>query len=218
MTTSFAERRVVMVDSQVRPSDVTKFPIIAAMLEIPREAFVPASRRDAAYMGEHVPLAPGRVVLDPRCFAKMLDALDIEPDELVLDVGCGLGYSAAVLGRMAEAVVALEADAGMARDAEAALSAAGADNVAVVTGALEGGAPRHGPYDVILVEGGVEAWPDTLTAQLKDGGRCAAIFMEGGLGTVRVGLRSGDAISWRYAFNAAAPVLAGFTATRGFVL
>jgi protein-L-isoaspartate(D-aspartate) O-methyltransferase len=216
--TTFSERRTVMVDTQVRPSDVTKFPIIAAMLDVPREAFVPASRRDAAYMGEHVPLAPGRVVLDPRCFSKMLDALDIGPGELVLDVGSGLGYSAAVLGRLAEAVVALEADEAMARDAEAALSAVGADNVAVVTGPLQNGAAKHGPYDVIVVEGGVEQWPATLTAQLKDGGRCAAIFIEGGLGTVRVGLKAGDAVSWRYAFNAAAPVLPGFAATPTFAL
>jgi protein-L-isoaspartate(D-aspartate) O-methyltransferase len=194
--TTFSERRTVMVDTQVRPSDVTKFPIIAAMLDVPREAFVPASRRDAAYMGEHVPLAPGRVVLDPRCFSKMLDALDIGP----------------------EAVVALEADEAMARDAEAALSAVGADNVAVVTGPLQNGAAKHGPYDVIVVEGGVEQWPATLTAQLKDGGRCAAIFIEGGLGTVRVGLKAGDAVSWRYAFNAAAPVLPGFAATPTFAL
>lgn len=216
--TSFAERRTVMVDTQVRPSDVTKFPIIAAMLDVPRESFVPASRREAAYMGEHVPLAPGRVVLDPRLFAKMLDALDVGPGELVLDVGCGLGYSAAVLGRLAEAVVALESDPQMAREAEAALAAAGADNVAVVSGPLEGGAAKHGPYDVILVEGGVETWPAALGAQLKDGGRCAAVFIEGGLGTVRTGLKSGEGVTWRYAFNAAAPVLPGFAATASFAL
>ena len=73
----FATRRTMMVDTQVRPNDVTKFPIIEAMLAVPREDFVPPARREAAYIGENVPLAPGRVLLEPRSFAKMLDALDI---------------------------------------------------------------------------------------------------------------------------------------------
>lgn len=218
LMSNFAERRRVMVDTQVRPSDVTKFPIIQAMLAIPRESFVPSDRREAAYVGEHVPIGGGRVLLDPRTLAKTFDALDIRPDELVLDVGAGLGYAAAVMGRMAEAVVALESDAGLARDAEAALNAAGSDNVAVVSGPLEQGAPKHGPYDVIMVEGAVEVWPEALTAQLKEEGRCACLFMEGSLGVMRVGLKSEGRISWRYAFNAAAPVLPGFSATPSFAL
>jgi protein-L-isoaspartate(D-aspartate) O-methyltransferase len=112
--TSYSDRRRVMVDTQVRPSDVTKFPILAAMLAIPRENHVPAARREAAYMGENVPLVPGRVVLEPRTRAKMLAAIDIRPEDRVLHVGTGLGYSAAVIGRLAEAVVALAEDAGLA--------------------------------------------------------------------------------------------------------
>ena len=115
--TDFAARRTMMVDTQVRPSDVTKYTIIDAMLSIPREAYVPLAKREAAYVGEHVTLAPGRVVLDPRTLAKLLDALDIQPVEAVLDLGCGLGYSAAVIARMAEAVVAVEEDADLATEA-----------------------------------------------------------------------------------------------------
>ena len=88
----FSARRVMMVDTQVRPSDVTKFPIIAAMLRTPREVYVPGALREAAYMGENVALGQGRVVLEARTLAKLLDALDIQPGELVLDIGCGLGY------------------------------------------------------------------------------------------------------------------------------
>jgi len=99
----YAAARVAMVDRQVRPSDVTRYPIIAAMLDVPREDFVPEALRPVAYLGEHVPLAPGRVLLDPRVFAKLVDALVVEPNDLVLDLGCGLGYSTAVLARMAEA-------------------------------------------------------------------------------------------------------------------
>ena len=101
----FATRRVMMVDTQVRPSDVTKFPIIEAMLTVPREAFVPPSMREAAYVGDNIEIAAGRVVLEARTLAKLLDALDVQPTELVLDLGCGLGYSTAVIARLADAVV-----------------------------------------------------------------------------------------------------------------
>jgi hypothetical protein len=89
----YTTRRRVMVDTQVRPSDVTKFPVIDALLSVPRERYVPSERREAAYVGENLPLARGRVVLDPRTLAKMLDLLDLQPGEAVLDIGCGLGYS-----------------------------------------------------------------------------------------------------------------------------
>jgi protein-L-isoaspartate(D-aspartate) O-methyltransferase len=213
----FATRRTMMVDTQVRPNDVTKFPIIEAMLSVPREEFVPAARREAAYVGENVEIAPGRVLLEPRNFAKMLDALDIQPTDLVLDIGCGLGYSAAVIARMAEAVVALEED-GLAAQAEATLAQAGADNAAVVAGDLAAGSAKHGPYDVIIIEGAVETVPEAILAQLKEGGRIAALFMENALGTVRIGHKIDGELSWRYAFNAAAPLLPGFAAAKGFVL
>ncbi|MGD9916691.1 MAG: protein-L-isoaspartate O-methyltransferase [Paenirhodobacter sp.] len=213
----FATRRIMMVDTQVRPNDVTKFPIIAAMLEVPREEFVPAAKREAAYIGENVPFAPGRVLLEPRSFSKMLDALNIQPSDLVLDVGCGLGYSSAVIARMAEAVVALE-EADFAKQAEAALAQVGADNVAVVAGTLTAGEPAHGPYDVIIVEGGVEDLPAALLDQLKEGGRIAAIFMQGALGIARIGRKIDGLVAWRDAFNATAPVLPGFAAAKEFVL
>ncbi|MCB1400946.1 MAG: protein-L-isoaspartate O-methyltransferase [Rhodobacteraceae bacterium] len=213
----FATRRTMMVDTQVRPNDVTKFPIIEAMLSIPREQFVPAQRREAAYIGENVPVAPGRVMLEPRTLAKMLDALDIRAADLVLDVGCGLGYSSAVIARMSEAVVALEEE-GLAEQAEAALAAQGCDNVAVVAGALTEGAVQHGPYDVIIIEGAAEIVPQALLDQLKEGGRIACLFMEKALGVVRLGYKIDGAVAWRYAFNASAPVLPGFAAEKEFAL
>ncbi|SHL82462.1 protein-L-isoaspartate(D-aspartate) O-methyltransferase [Roseovarius litoreus] len=208
--TDYAARRTVMVDTQVRPSDVTKFPIIDAMLDVPREAFVPRHLREAAYMGENIDLGGGRVILEPRTLAKLLDSLDIRSSELVLDVGSALGYSAAVIARMAEAVVAVEEDADMANEAQSLLSENGADNVIVHHGPLAEGAPEHGPYDVIVVEGGVGDLPQTLIEQVKQGGRIACLFMEGALGAVRIGYKVDGDISWRYAFNAGAPVLPGF--------
>lgn len=214
----YATRRTAMVDTQVRPSDVTKFPIIEAMLSVPRENFVPPQMREAAYMGKNLELEDGRVVLEPRTLAKMLDALDIRKTEMVLDIGCLQGYSSAVIARMAEAVVAVEDDADRAQDAQAALTELHYDNVVVQEGALIEGAAEHGPYDVIILQGGVEKLPETLLAQLKNGGRIACLFMDGNLGDVRLGLKSGSEIAWRSIFNAGAPVLPGFAREREFQL
>ena len=216
--TDFATRRTMMVDTQVRPSDVTKYPIIAAMLSVPREAFVPAQMREAAYAGEHVTLGGGRVVLDPRTLAKLLDALDIQGTETVLDIGCGLGYSSAIIARMAEAVVAVEEDETLATEAQRALSAQGVDNAAVNHGKLAAGAPKAGPYDVIVLQGAAEVISDSLVAQLKEGGRIGALFMEGNLGVARVGYKIDGRITWRQVFNASAPVLPGFEMRKAFAL
>lgn len=214
----FAARRRTMVDTQVRPSDVTKFPIIDAMLSVQREMFVPADAREAAYVSENVSLGNGRVVLEPRSLAKMLDILDIQPDELVLDLGCGLGYSSAVIARLAEAVVAVEEDGAMAAEAQDLLSQGGIDNVAVIEAQMAAGAPKHGPYDVITVQGAVERIPDAITDQLRDGGRIVALFMDGALGVCRIGYKIDGVVTWRFVFNAGAPVLPGFERQRAFML
>ncbi len=216
--TDFATRRRLMVDTQVRPSDVTEFPIIDAMLNLPREAFVPRDRIEAAYTSEHVELGGGRVILDPRTFAKMLDALDITNQDLVLDVGAALGYSAAVIARIAEAVVAVEDDADRLAEAQALLAEHHADNVVLHKAALVDGAPEHGPYDAVIVEGGIETLPQALADQVKDGGRIACIFMEQALGTVRIGHKVDGRLSWRYAFNGGAPIIPGFERAHVFAL
>lgn len=216
--TDYTARRTTMVDTQIRPSDVTKFPIIEAMLSIPREEFVPDNRREAAYVGENLDLGNGRVMLEPRTLAKMLDALDVQRNELVLDLGCGLGYSAAVVARLAEAVVAVESDEDLAREAQSILSREGADNVILHQGPLTEGAAQHGPYDVIMIQGAVAELPPAILEQLKDGGRIACLFMEGALGVVRIGYKRDGGISWRFAFNAGAPVLGGFEKQAAFSL
>ena len=214
----FASRRMMMVDTQVRPSDVTKFPIIEAMLHVPREVYVPRDRVEAAYIGANIEISPGRVVLEPRTLAKMLDSLDIQPGDLVLDLGCGLGYSAAIIARLADTVVAVEDDADLAAEAQRTLSDEGVDNAIVVAGPLTEGAAKHGPYDVITIQGGVEEVPEAIVAQLKEGGRIAALFMTGGLGVVKTGLKQDGRVTWRFAFNASAPVLAGFGRAMAFSL
>lgn len=214
----FATRRTMMVDTQVRPNDVTKFPVIEAMLAVPMEDFVPASRRAVAYCGENLDLGHGRVLLEPRTLGKMIDMLDLQPGDLVLDLACGYGYSSAVVARMVQAVVAIEEQPDMAAEAERRLNEAGAFNVAVLNAPLAQGAARQGPYDAILVGGGVEQVPGTVLDQLKEGGRIAALFLEGALGVVRIGHKLNGRVNWRYGFNAQAPLLPGFERERGFTL
>lgn len=216
--TDFAVRRTIMVDTQVRPNDVTKFPVIDAMLAVPREDFVPNEKREAAYVGENIDLGRRRVVLEPRTLGKMLDLLDIQPDELVMDIGVGLGYSAAVISRLAQAVVGVEEDEAMAAEAQAALSAAEADNVIIHVGPLAEGAAQHGTYDVVVLQGAVAHLPDTIISQIKDGGRILCLFDEGHLGVARIGYKVDGAMNWRQAFNAGAPVLPGFERDSAFVL
>jgi protein-L-isoaspartate(D-aspartate) O-methyltransferase len=206
--TDFARRRTMMVDTQVRPNDVTKFPIIEAMLAVLREDFVPDAAREAAYVGENVDLGAGRVMFEPRTLAKLLDALDIQPGHRVLILGAGLGYSAAVIARLAGAVTAVEARADLAQGAQDRLAAQGIATVAVEVGPLAAGGA--GGFDRILIEGGVEIVPDAVLARLADGGRIGAVFMEKALGICRIGHKSDGHVAWRFAFNAAAPVLPDF--------
>lgn len=214
----FAQRRTMMVDTQVRPNDVTSYPVIDAMLHVPREQFVPDGRRDVAYAGENLDLGPGRVLLEPRTLGKMMEILDLQSDDLVLNIGAGYGYSAAVMARIAEAVVAVEDDAAMSAEAQARLAAQDIFNVVVIEGALAEGCASQAPYDAMLIEGAIEVLPEALAEQLRDGGRVVALFQEGHLGVVRIGRKVDGRINWRFAFHAGAPLLPGFAAKRGFVL
>ena len=216
--TNFLTRRITMVDTQIRPADVTKFPIIDAMLQVRREVFVPDHLNETAYADAILDLGHGRVILEPRTFGKMLDAVDIQGNELVLDIGCGLGYSSAVIGKFSEAVVSIEENEAMAAEAEANLAAEGCLNVAVVQGSLAQGAAQHAPFDVIVAQGAVEHMPAALIEQLAEGGRIVAVFSQKGQGAVRVGYKTDGQMSWRFACNAFAPVLKGFVAERSFAL
>lgn len=216
--TDFALRRTVMVDTQVRPSDVTKYPVIEAMLSVPREEFVPEDLREAAYAGENTPLGGGRVMLDPRTLAKLLDGLDIQLADKVLIVGAGLGYTVALVSRMADEVLGVEPRDDLATAAQAMLARNGTHDAVIERAPLGRGAPAAAPFDRILIEGAVEHLPDTITAQLKEGGRIGAIFMDGALGTCRIGYKIDGAMNWRFAFNATAPVLPDFRQAEEFVL
>ena len=217
-TLSVDARRTTMVDTQVRPSDVTKFPIIDALLRVAREAFVPETKASVAYAEAAIEIAEGRELMEPRCFAKMLDALDLNRDELVLIVGGGLGYSAAVIGQMVDSVVMVEEDAEIADTAERALIAEGVHNAAVLTAPLPEGAAKAGPYNVIFIEGSIDVFPESLASQLADGGRVIAGFTQGHAGEIRMGYKSDGRLSWRPVFDARLRSLPGFAVSEGFSL
>lgn len=213
---NFAEARAAMVNGQVRVNDVTHGPLLDAMDAIAREGYAPKGRGAEVYADAHVPLGEGRWMLRPREFAKLVQALDIKPTDLVLDVACGRGYSTAVLARLAETVIALEDDHARVEYATKLLGEDGADNTAVVAGDLLDGGASHGPYDVIFVNGAVEDVPGSWLEQLKDGGRLGVFVRSQGGSAARVFTRTRDAIGERAVFDATAPVLPGFTTPAAF--
>ncbi len=210
--------RTAMVDRQVRPSDVTSFPIIEAMLAIPREDFAEPGAKPVAYVDAPLPQGGGRFALEPRVFAKMLDGARIGPDDLVLDLAPGLGYSTAVIARMSAAVIAIEPDETLAAAAADALSANEIDNAMIRQGAPEEGDAAHGPFDAIFINGSIGEAPQALLDQLKDGGRLVAISMAGQNGRAEAIVRSGDKFSTRRLFDATAPMIPGFEKAAEFAL
>jgi protein-L-isoaspartate(D-aspartate) O-methyltransferase len=207
--------RTNMIDAQIRSADVTDPRIHAAMAAVARERFVPNTKRALAYADVPVEIAPGRYLLDPRSLAKALQLASVTADDRVLDVGCGTGYSSAILGRLAKSVVALEQDADLVRIASEALAQPGS-NVEVTQGSLIEGFKMGGPYDVILVNGAIEARPDVLLNQLDEGGRLVAFLQNGAQGRATIFVREHGAIGSRTAFDATVPLLAGFRKSQGF--
>lgn len=216
--TDFADARRHMVDGQIRPNDVTDLHILAAMLEVPRERFTPPASASIAYLDLDLPMGEGaaasRCLLKPMLLAKLFNAAEIKATDRVLDVGCVTGYAAALLARMAEQVVALEQDAGLAKTAKGALSSL--PNVTVVSGPLVEGWPSAAPYDLIVLEGATEIEPQALGRQLKDGGRLVCVLGSGPGASAMLYRRGGDEFGGRPIFSAAAAVLPGFVKPPAF--
>lgn len=206
--TDFAAARRNMVDGQVRTADVTDLRIISAMLDVPREAFLPPAKAALAYLDLDVPLGNGRCLMKPMVLAKLIHAADLAGTDRVLDVGCVTGYAAAVLSRVAGQVVALEQDAGLAQAARVALGAL--PNVTVQSGPLTEGWPLGGLYDAIVVEGATEFAPEVLLRQLTDGGSLVCVLGSGPGAKAMLYRRSGQDSGGRAIFDVAAPVLPGF--------
>ena len=215
----FAVQRRSMVDSQLRTNKVVDEALIAALLEVPRERFVPDRLAPVAYVDEDLPLEDGRFLMEPMIFARLVQLLSVSPSDIVLDIGCGPGYSSAVLSRLCSTVVALECDSGLAETARRNLARADIDNVIVVDGPLAAGYPDQAPYNAILLGGAVPEIGTALTGQLAADGRLAAVVAQGPApGRAICATESGGSVSTRIAFDANTLPLPGFEITERFVL
>jgi protein-L-isoaspartate(D-aspartate) O-methyltransferase len=185
----FSTARQYMVDGQVRPSDVTDFRIIDAMLAVPREAFVPENKRALAYLDLDLEVSEGGFLIKPAVLAKMLQAAEIKDTDHVLVVGCATGYAAAVIGQFAGRVDSAAAD----------------------------GDPAKAPFDVIVLNGATEIVPEKLYAQLREGGRLVGVFAMSQPPRATLVTHSHGDFGNRALFDAAAPVLPGMERVPAFV-
>jgi protein-L-isoaspartate(D-aspartate) O-methyltransferase len=216
--TDFDMARRNMVDNQLRTNKVTDARVIAAMLAVPREKFVPEHLRGVAYVDEDVALGGDRWLMEPMVLARMLQAAEIGPNDVVLDIGAGTGYGAAVCSRLGATVVALESDPAMLAQSQRILSELGADNVVTVEGPLKEGYPQQAPYDVIVVSGAVEAIPDGILRQLAPNGRLVAVVAERGRApSARLARNCAGRIGFMTICDASVPCLPGFEIEPGFV-
>jgi protein-L-isoaspartate(D-aspartate) O-methyltransferase len=217
----FATARQKMVDGQVRPSDVTDTRILDAMLAVPREAFVPASRQALAYLDLDLDVSEGsaakRFLIKPVVLAKMLQAAEIKQSDRVLVVGCATGYAAAVIARFAPEVAAIESDPALAAKAQTLLAENGCGNVTVRAAPSSHGDAARGPYDVIVLNGATEIAPEHLCAQLRGGGRLVGVFATSRPARATIVTASHGDFGHRTLFDAVAPVLPGMELVPAFV-
>ena len=213
--TDFALARANMVDSQIRPNGITDSRIIAAMAEVPREAFVPPHSAPFAYMDEDVALETGsqpRWLMEPMAFARLLQLAQVEAGDSVLDVGCATGYSTVILARLGAKVTGLESHAGLADQARQNIARFHAAQAAILTGPMAQGPAGGDTFDVIFINGRVPEVPAALTARLRDGGRLVAVEGLAPMGRACLTSLAHGALSRRAAFDASVPLLPGFLA------
>jgi protein-L-isoaspartate(D-aspartate) O-methyltransferase len=203
----FERARKTMVDNQLRTSNVTDRRVLAAMLAVPREQFVPADRKALAYIDDAHDLGHGRSLAAPAPFAKLLQLAEIESTDAVLDVGAGLGYSTAVLAHLAHEVIGVEAESVLAAEAQKSLAAIGVTNAEVMAGSFDAVAPGAKSFDVIVLEGAVADVPPALFNLLAEGGRLVALIQRGAAAVANVYVKSGGAVNARSEFNATLPPL-----------
>lgn len=202
--TDFNKARRAMVETQLRTSNVTDRRVLAAMGEVPREAFMPEARRGLAYSDDSHPLeaGQGRRLLPPAAvIGKLLQLADIESTDKVLSVASGAGYTVAVLSRLAAEVVGVETDAVLAAQSRAALAAVGYDNAVIIEGALSAAAQNKAPFDLIVLEGTVDETPAEYFPLLADGGRLVALLRQGPVAVAHLYVKSGRDVASRADFD-----------------
>jgi protein-L-isoaspartate(D-aspartate) O-methyltransferase len=213
----YAAARQNMVESQIRPNRVIDEAVIAAFASLPRERFVPLPLRGIAYVDQDMALGKGRFLMEPMVLARLIQAAGVGPTDIALDVGCGTGYSAAVLSRLANTVVAVEEDKDLLVQATANFAALSIDNIALLEGALVQGSPKQAPYNVILIDGAVDEVPAALLGQLAEGGRLVTVLGPHSPRRATLIEKISGTIARRPLFEAAVASLPGFVAEPGFV-
>ncbi len=205
-----------MISGQIKPNKVNDPRVLEAFETIPREVFVPTGLKEVAYVDGELEVAPGRFNLEPMVLARLVSAAKVEPDDVVLDVGCATGYSAAILSRLANVVVAIEQDPELVEQATENLANLEIENAAVIERPLCEGCLKQGPFNVILMAGGVEEIPKILTDQLAEGGRLVTVKVENRIGRGHVVTKTGGKLSGRDIFDAHARILPGYEKARSF--
>jgi protein-L-isoaspartate(D-aspartate) O-methyltransferase len=213
----FTKARRMMVDSQLRPTDVNDREVLEAFLAVPRERFVSADLASVAYLDRDLAVDARRALLKPMVLARMIQAAEIKASDRALDVACGTGYSSAILARLAAAVTALDDDAERSRRCAEILTQVGGGNVSAVCGPLEAGWQAGAPYDVIVVNGACETEPQALMRQLAEGGRLVAVIGTGPDGRATLFRKDRGEIGSRAVFDATAPALPAFAKAPAFV-
>jgi protein-L-isoaspartate(D-aspartate) O-methyltransferase len=213
----YAAARRNMVDSQLRTNRVTDLGILAAMGEVPREVFVPPHLAGVAYVDEDIAIGRGRYLMEPMVLGRLLQAAQIQPSDMVLDIGCATGYSSAAAARLAATVIGLESDSELAKAADDNFAKLRIDNAAVMRGELRVGCPRQAPFDVILFQGAVSEIPPEIAVQLGEGGRLVVVVAPPGrTGRATLALKTVGVVSYRELFDATTPPLPGLDLVQGF--
>jgi protein-L-isoaspartate(D-aspartate) O-methyltransferase len=217
MPMDYVQARTVMVDSQLRTNRIDDPAVLAAMIDIPRELFLPKALHGVAYADEDLLLPDGQFLIEPLALARLLQAAAIRPDDVMLVVGCGTDYVAAVASRLAATVITMLTDKGRVGSIQPVLDGLAADNVVTaIDPDPVAGDPGQAPFDVILVVGSVPRLPTTLIDQLGEQGRRAAIFGEGRVGKGIVATKIDGVVAERVLFDARIPALAGLVDAQDF--
>jgi protein-L-isoaspartate(D-aspartate) O-methyltransferase len=166
-----AARRERMVESQLRSRDIRDERTLKAMMRVPRQSFVPESRRDQAYDDTPLPIPHGQTISQPYIVALMTQLARLGPDSRVLDIGTGSGYQAAVLAEIVDHVWSIEILCDMADEARSRLTSLNYDNVEIRCGDGYRGWPENAPFDAIIVAAAPDHVPQPLIEQLAPGGR-----------------------------------------------
>lgn len=215
---SYKIARTNMIESQIRPNKVTDEVLLQAMQSLPREKFVPAHMQGFAYIDEDIDLGNGRFLQEPMVLARLIQAAMIQPSDVVLDIGCGTGYSTAVMSQMASTVVGVEQDSGLAEQAETLLKTLDITNGVIFHGDITKGYEAQAPYDVILINGSLPHVPADIFEQLVDGGRLITVLAEDGQpGQAVLYTRIREIVSEKVIFDAATPFLKEFAKVEEFV-